>query len=135
MFFIIGISNGEKKLDFVQTMVCSRCGQFGRLEVFMTYMYFNLFFIPIFRWNRRYYAKSSCCDTVYQIDPAIGARIRKGEQVTLQEEYLQEVRRGRDYSGHTGYDGQAVRPKKRCPACGYMAAEDFDFCPKCGTRL
>jgi len=27
MFFIGGISSGEKKLDYVQTMMCPMCGQ------------------------------------------------------------------------------------------------------------
>ncbi|MDF2952061.1 MAG: hypothetical protein K0S18_1644, partial [Anaerocolumna sp.] len=36
MFFIMGISTSEKKLDFVQTMLCSMCGQYGRYEVYMT---------------------------------------------------------------------------------------------------
>ena len=47
MFFIFGISSGKKRLDFNQTMICPNCGHFGRLEVYMTYMYFSLFFIPL----------------------------------------------------------------------------------------
>ena len=55
MFFIGGISNGEKKLDYIQSTVCPRCEAFGRMEVYMTYMCFSLFFIPIFKWNKKYY--------------------------------------------------------------------------------
>lgn len=43
MFFIAGISNGEKKLDYVQNTFCSKCESFGRIEVYMTYLCFNLF--------------------------------------------------------------------------------------------
>ena len=25
-------------------------------------------------------------------------------------------------------------PYKRCSQCGFTTAEDFEFCPKCGTR-
>lgn len=69
LIFISAISNGEKQLDYNQTMVCSKCGHFGRLNVFMTYMYFSLFFIPLIFWNRKYYVKSTCCNTLYSLSP------------------------------------------------------------------
>lgn len=122
MFFIIGISNGEKKLNFVQTMLCNRCGQFGRLEIYVSYMHFTLFFIPIFRWGRRYYVKSSCCNTTYEIDRELGKRIQRGENATLTEADLHIL--------HQGYQSQA-----NCPECGYPLSTDFEFCPKCGRRL
>lgn len=123
MFFIFGISNGEKKLDFVQSMLCPRCGQFGRLELYMTYMYFSLFFIPVFRWSRRYYVKSTCCNRVYEIDRELGRRLQRGENGNISEEELHAA----------ASNGQA--PGKRCPVCGYPANPEFDYCPKCGTKL
>jgi hypothetical protein len=124
MLFIFGISNGEKRLDFVQTMLCSHCGQFGRLEIYMTYMYFSIFFIPIFRWGRKYYATSTCCHTVYELEPELGKRILRGEPVELTERELQAVCYG---GGQTS--------SLRCSGCGYLAAPDFEFCPKCGRRI
>ncbi|MDF2542290.1 MAG: zinc ribbon protein [Herbinix sp.] len=124
MFFIMGISTGEKKIDFVQTILCSRCGQFGRLEVIMTYMYFSFFFIPIFRWNKHYYVKSSCCKTTYEIDLILGKRIAKGEQVVMKEEELKEVK-----TGFYGYH------QPSCRNCGYPLQGDFEYCPKCGSRI
>jgi hypothetical protein len=123
MFFIFGIANGEKKIEFVQTMVCSRCGQFGRLEAFMTYMYFSLFFIPILRWNKRYYIKSSCCNTVYEIDRELGKRIHKGEPVNLTEADLHIVNQRTYYS------------QQSCPNCGYPTSNEYEYCPKCGRKL
>lgn len=122
MFFIFGISQGEKKLDYVQTMLCSRCGQFGRLELYMTYMYFSLFFIPILRWNKKYYLKSTCCNTLYEIDKELGKNLRKKE-ATVREEDL-----------HTVY-GQTTSTYKRCPGCGYSAVPEYSFCPRCGKRI
>ncbi len=121
MFFIFGISDGQKRLDFVQTMLCSLCGQFGRLEVYMTYTYFSLFFIPIFFWNKRYYAISTCCNTRYEIAPELGKRIKKGEQLTLTPEELHSIGGG-GYSQH-------------CPVCSYPLSGDFEYCPKCGRKL
>lgn len=123
MFFLFGISNGEKKLDFIQTMLCSRCGQFGRLEVFMTYMYFSLFFIPIFRWGRKYYVRSSCCNAVYEIDNELGRRIQRGDSVNFTEQDLH-------YRNRMENDTQRF-----CQTCGYPLTSEFDYCPKCGRKL
>lgn len=123
MFFIFGISNGEKKLDFVKTMVCSRCGKYGRLELYMTFMYFSLFFIPVFRWGRRYYLKTSCCNTVYGIDPELGRRLHKGEVSDISENDLQSM------------NSRGSGSKDRCANCGYPAAPEFDYCTKCGSKL
>ena len=47
MFFIMGVSQGQKKLNFDQLIVCGRCGRYGHLEVYMVYSYLSLFFIPV----------------------------------------------------------------------------------------
>ncbi len=39
MIFIGGISQGQKILDYVKTVICDRCGGYGRYQVYMTYMY------------------------------------------------------------------------------------------------
>ncbi len=124
MFFILGISKGERKLNFVQTFVCSACGKFGRFEAYMTYTYFTLFFIPLFRWNTEYYVVSSCCGTVYSIDKALGKRIQKGEEIHLNDNDLLKV-------GSPFKRSEALG----CPSCGYPVSKDFEFCPKCGRKL
>lgn len=124
MFFIMGISSGEKKLNFVQTIVCSVCGKFGRLEAYMTYTYFSLFFIPLFRWNVKYFVVSSCCGTVYSIDKSLGRRIQKGEEVSLTENDLIQA-------GHHSQRNESPG----CPFCGYPVSKEFEFCPKCGRKL
>ena len=75
MFFICGIDSGQKELPFHQLEICGRCGSYGRYQVFMTYMCLSLFFIPVFRWNRRYYVRMSCCGAVYALNPEVGRRI------------------------------------------------------------
>lgn len=32
MFFMMGITEGRKKLNFQQTVVCSQCGRYGRVH-------------------------------------------------------------------------------------------------------
>lgn len=121
MFFIMGISNGEKKLNFTQTVICKCCGKYGRYEVFMTYTALSLFFIPIFKWGKRYYVKTSCCNSVYEISTELGQRISRGEKVELRDEDLNII--------------GAQKLYKHCPRCNYSTSDDFDFCPKCGEKL
>lgn len=124
MFFLMGINNGRKDLDFNQTIVCKLCGRFGRYQVFMTYTVLSLFFIPVIKWNRRYYVQTSCCNTLYELEPEVGRAIAHGQEVEIQPEYLTRI-----YTGGSRYD------YKHCPNCGYETAEDFEFCPKCGNRF
>ena len=51
MFFMMGITDGRKDLDFSQQMICNVCGRHGRYQVFMTYTVLSLFFISCFKWN------------------------------------------------------------------------------------
>jgi len=127
MFFMMGITDGRKNLDYNQTEICGVCGRYGRFQVFMTYTVLSLFFIPCFKWNRHYYVQTSCCNTLYELDREIGRRIERGEDVRILPEHLQKVGNGRAGDRYGGY--------KRCPNCGYETTEDFVFCPKCGTRL
>ena len=38
MFFMMGITDGRKDLDFNQQIICSQCGRYGRYQVYMTYI-------------------------------------------------------------------------------------------------
>jgi len=122
MFFVMGINDGHKELEFSQMIICDLCGAYGRFQVYMTYTVLSLFFIPCFKWNRRYYVRTSCCGAVYELDALIGAQISRGEQVEIQPAHLHLVR-----SGEKG--------ARKCSACGYSTNEDFAFCPKCGREF
>ena len=131
MFFIGGITQGQKQLTFNQLVVCSQCGAYGRYQVFMTYMCFSFFFIPLFKWGRRYYVKTSCCETIYELDVEVGKRIDRGETLEIQSSDLTLVQSGRKKNEWNSTWGQ----KKCCSSCGYETTEDFEYCPKCGQRL
>lgn len=132
MIFIGGISQGEKILDYVKTVICSRCGSYGRYQVVMTYMYFSFFFIPLFKWNRKFYVKTTCCNTIYELDAQVGTALLRGKQVDITEKDLTLVQEG---NRRAGYENGTYRTWKKCSACGYETEEDFEFCPKCGRRL
>ena len=126
MIFIGGISSGRKQIEYLKTVICARCGAYGRYEVFMTYMYFSFFFLPLFRWNKKYYVRMSCCGALYELDPEVGRRLSKGEDLEIQESDLTLLEDGR---------GNPWNRTKRCTSCGYETEEDFAYCPKCGNPL
>lgn len=122
MIFIGGISMGQKMLDFIQTMICKSCGRYTGISVYMTYTYFSFFFIPLFKWGKKYYAVTSCCNTVYAIPDVLGRAIERGETVTLTEDDLTPT-------------GEAMERDRRCPNCGYPLQGGYTYCPGCGRKL
>ena len=124
MFFMMGVTQGQKDLEHDQLVTCDACGRYGRYIVFMTYSVLSLFFIPCLKWNRRYYVRMSCCGTVYELDPDIGKAIARGAKIEIQPRHLRRA----------GY-AQRGPVRKRCPRCGYTTLEDFEFCPKCGRKF
>ena len=132
MFFILGITDGRKDFEFTQTMICNICGKHGRYQVFMTYTVLSLFFIPCFKWNKHYYVQTSCCNTIYELDPEVGKRLLRGEEVEITESDL-TLRQDGNGNPWTGSD--ASHRHKVCPSCGFETDEDFSYCPKCGKPL
>jgi len=73
-----------------------------------------MFFIPCIKWNKHYYVRTSCCNTLYELDPEMGKAIARGEQVLIRPEHLQRISKvtyGYNY--------------KHCNYCGYETAENF----------
>ena len=95
MIFIGGISSGMKQIEYMKTVICSRCGAYGRYQVFMTYMYFSFFFIPLFKWNKRFYVQMSCCSAIYELEPEIGKAILRGEEPAITSADLHLVQEGK----------------------------------------
>lgn len=152
MIFIGGISSGMKPIEYLKTVICGRCGAYGRYQVYMTYMYFSFFFIPLFKWNRRFYVKMSCCGAVYELEPEIGRRLLRGEDLEIRETDLTLVQEGggnpwadrvEEKTGEIrrragmldDRETAAAGAAKKCSACGFETQEDYAYCPRCGTPL
>lgn len=120
MFFIgiFGVQSKSESIRTEQGVICPVCGAYDRFEVLRTFNYFHIFFIPVWRWNKRYYIKTRCCRRVGELDPAVGERIERGEQVEITREQL-----------------VSQQSSGECPACGAALSSSFNFCPRCGTRL
>jgi hypothetical protein len=125
MFLIMGVNQSQKPLSFSQQTICECCGRYGRYESFMTYMNFNLFFIPIIKWQYKYYFKTSCCNALYELNPEYAQPFKSGDIDHLTCDMIHLVQQGR----------MEVSEAVKCDACGYLANEAFLYCPKCGKPL
>lgn len=121
MFFIMGISQNHKKLDYRQLNICKCCGKYSNIDIYMTYWYFMFFFIPIIKWNKEYYVKTSCCNKIAKLNDEIGRQIEKGESININIDEL--------------YFGCKEDSIKVCSVCSYSTEEDFIYCPKCSNKL
>ncbi len=99
MFFMIGISQGSKEFEYHRMVTCAKCGRLGSYVVYMTYTVLSLFFIPCFKWDKHYYVRMSCCGTEYELDPEVGKRIAKGEDIDIMPGDLTELSSGFGYTG------------------------------------
>ena len=119
----MGVNQGRKDFEYNQMINCNNCSAYRRYQVFMTYMYLSLFLIPLFKWNKQYYVQTTCCNTVYGLDPEIGKQIAGGKNVEILPKHLAQE--------HAGYRSRY----KKCNNCGFETQEDFEFCPKCGMKF
>ena len=93
MFFFafFGVQDKEKYIGTCNNIECPTCGRWARYEIYKRYSYFHFFFIPLFRWNVRYYAKTSCCGSIYELDPAVGREFEKNPGIEIRKENLRRI--------------------------------------------
>ena len=114
MFFIgilgIGSKEEEKKLKFEMENCINP-------TMIKQYQMFHFFFIPIFKWNRKYFIK--CANyKVLELTDVAGREIWDG----LRDEV-------------SYWDYKVVYEEKRCLHCGTVLNNEYDYCPKCGTKI
>lgn len=122
MIILYGTKTKTKDLDISGLRICKDCGSNNdNYEAFVEYNVFTLFFLPVFRWGRKYYLRSNCCSALFEIDPAVGKELENGRISTIDNEDLVQI--GRGYNPTT------------CQHCGYEADANFPTCPSCGKNM
>ncbi|NLZ34611.1 MAG: zinc ribbon domain-containing protein [Clostridiales bacterium] len=129
MFLIFGIDTVRKEIPYDKLIICSKCGRYGRYNVYMLCKCFSLFFIPIIKWDRHYYVESICCGALYELNQEVGNRLRSGENIEISDRDLIYIGNNNEWT----YSKNTY--SKRCINCGYIAQADFEYCPKCGHKL
>ena len=121
MFLIFGITNGANDLGVRKCGFFSCCASHEVMAaVTCTFQQFTLFFIPLFRFGKRYFVSCPNCGTVYEV--------RKDEGQRLERDYAAEI------NPDTLFIVQGAS-KKICPNCKSSVAPNCRYCPNCGTSL
>jgi hypothetical protein len=124
MFFIgiFGVEQTEKEIRS-WNLVCPGCGKMTKAVFYLSYTYFHIFFIPTFRWKRRYYIRLRCCGSVYEAPEDYAQTLKVSDNVDFS--CLTKTQ-----SGFGGWESFYTS----CPSCGRSFEKGFPYCPYCGTK-
>lgn len=125
MLFIAGIYNKIHELDYYEPIMCSCCTKYGRYEAYMEYSELSLFFIPLLKFNKKFYAKTTCCNSLYLIknkEKGLMMERGQGHNVFLKDKDLELINKG-------------ICDTNTCTNCGYQVSEEHNYCPNCGKDL
>jgi len=121
MFLIFGFTNGTSDIGTHKCCFFSCCGASGAMGVVTcTFQQFTLFFIPIFRFGKRYFVTCPSCGTVYEMSKEEGRRIEHDYTAEIDPNSIYVVQRS---------------SRKVCPNCKCAVDQSSRYCPNCGTSL
>ena len=128
MFFvgIFGINNKQEEIEFVDDIQCRNCNNNKGGRLIKTFNLFHFFFIPIIKWNEKYYIICDNCKSTYEIPKEKGKAREKGENIEITYWDLRPVEMANYNGGH---------PINRCSSCGRTIKSDFEYCPYCGNKI
>lgn len=130
MFFfgILGISSKEKELRDINNIICKKCSSMTTYKLIKVYNVFHIFFIPIIRWGEKYYLKSRCCGTIFEVSKELCKRLETEKDINIKDENINEVYSGCEEEFYNQY-------QITCNKCGNRADSSFKYCPYCGEKL
>ncbi len=129
MFFIgvFGIENKDKEIKVLENISCKKCNSTVTGRLIKNFNFFHFFFIPIFKWNERYYVICDRCKVLYSIEKEKGKAIERGEDINITYWDLQEI--DQEYYFNNYFQGNI------CKNCGNKVDPDFKYCPHCGAKI
>ena len=132
MFFMLGTWPGKKDLGLI-----------NGYHIYMVYESLIFFFIPIFKFGKRYIAEKN--GSIYELDSETGKAIERGEEVNLNitgdPVYTDPnasiaAGAGLAAAGTDGATGAEATAGKICMRCGFKTHnETYTHCPMCGNKL
>lgn len=117
MFFIgiFGFKNDAQTITEVH-FPCTECLN-EKVNLIELYMKFEFFFIPIFRFNKKYVIECTNCHSFYLVKKESIEKILKTKEVTYDD--ISDV----------------IHKSKVCPKCKTVLNASFSYCPNCGEVL
>lgn len=129
MFFvgIFGIESKEKQVRELDKIYCGTCLTDTKGVLIKRYDYFHFFFIPLFRWNEKYFVVCKRCNSIYEVSKEKGKELERGSLDYVSKEDMTLVQEGQVYGKRA--------LKRVCPHCGKTVEGDYSYCPYCGSKL
>jgi ribosomal protein L40E len=129
MFFlgVFGIENKDKEIKILENISCKKCNSTVTGRLIKNFNFFHFFFIPIFKWDERYYVICDRCNALYSIEKEKGKAIERGEDINITYWDLQEIKQ--EYNSDEYFRGNI------CKKCGREVDTSFKYCPHCGAKL
>ncbi|MDP4109547.1 MAG: zinc ribbon domain-containing protein [Bacillota bacterium] len=118
-FFISGVNTKSKDIGSIPNSICPSCGAYCSMQVSSVFESLHLFFVPLFKWGRKYFVTMPCCNAVYELDREEGMRFEKGEIKNIDPSSLRKA---------SGFP-------EVCPECGAALQNGANFCSRCGFRI
>lgn len=117
MFFIgvFGINNRssiKKEVSFD----CTGCLE-DKGEIIENYSAFEIFFIPVYKYNKKYFLRCKKCESLYWLKEENIGNILENERASYED--IKEV----------------IYQKEVCPNCGKNITDKYEYCPSCGHKL
>lgn len=122
MFLIMGIQNKSKATFHSNSLPCHACDGDRGFDVYDKYNYFHLFFLPVWTWGHDYSVQCKKCGSYYYIKEESQ---KKAENSNVEFTY---------WDLEPAANNQTTYTVNKCKSCGYSLDDDFDYCPKCGTK-
>lgn len=123
MFFLIsGVNTKSKDIGSVPNVICPNCGALSNMRVAVLYESLHLFYIPTFKWHRRYLVSEPICGAVFALDSEQGLAIEKGKISTIDPSHLHKV---------SGFSST----KDTCKTCGAELPPGAKYCAQCGNQV
>ncbi len=117
MVLLFGAGEGDQDLELHQPIVCPICGKKAHLEAYFHYNSVNVYFVPAYKYQKKYYAVTTCCGAVAALSEKQGKDIYWGQIDALP---LHQLALG----VNAGF--------KACTNCGFDTMEPYQYCPVCG---
>lgn len=128
MFFIgvFGIESKEKEIKVINNFICKGCSTLTMARIIKHYEFFHFFFIPLFKWNEKYYMECRSCKKLFSLSNEKGKGIEKGRNMEITELDLEEVNNTCVYN----YNINNI-----CKSCGKQVNGEYKYCPYCGEKV